>query len=189
MVWMLRLMILVQVLSVTFLLCLTYLDKQDGNQCAPMCSKRENISDLYGIVNSRPVVHFYRRKDSPLKHGFSLTHIRNVLKMLGFVNQVSEDGTQWDVLWAHETPFAYGNLTNEVQQNQKVSQVPGMHTITHKALLTTQGRLKYVPKSFLIPWNTPHFLEKLKQNKDINRLWMQKNINHRGNQVKKTERA
>ncbi|XP_072044532.1 probable tubulin polyglutamylase ttll-15 [Amphiura filiformis] len=107
--------------------------------------------------------------------------------MLGYVNQESEDVTQWDVLWAHHSPFSpKRNLTNEVQHNQKVNQIPGMKFITIKALLTTRGRLKYVPKSFLIPQSAPHFLEEqLKQNNDINLLWMQKNINHRGNQVKK----
>ncbi|XP_072044541.1 probable tubulin polyglutamylase ttll-15 [Amphiura filiformis] len=194
MVWMLRLMILVQVLSVTFLLCLTYPDKQNGNHSAPMCSKGEYITghhtplstDLVrGIVNSRPVVNFYRLITS-LKRGYSLTHALNIFHMLGFVHQESHR-TQWDVLWAHESPFISGNLTNKVHRNQKVSQVPGMQQITHKAKLTTQGGLKYVPKSFLIPQQKLNFLEEVKKNKHKNRLWMQKNIEHRGNQVKKLQ--
>ncbi|XP_072044540.1 probable tubulin polyglutamylase ttll-15 [Amphiura filiformis] len=194
MVWMLRLMISVQVLAVTLLLCLTYLDKQNGNHYAPMCSKRDNISGhhaqystsdlMRGIVSSRPVVNFYRLIHS-LKRGYSLTHAMNLFKMLGFVKQ--DPGTQWDVLWAHESPFKSGNLMNKVHHNQKVSQVPGMQQITHKAKLTTEGGLKYVPKSFLIPQQKLNFLEEVKQNKDKHRLWMQKNIEHRGNQVKKLQ--
>ncbi len=88
-----------------------------------LCKPVESTTRIFSYYNS--VLDFFCRQ-IPSKQLYiqdvlqRFTHPRNVLEMLGFVEQ-SEKASHWDLLWSHDLAFTSENVTNDLQPNQLVS--------------------------------------------------------------------
>lgn len=109
-----------------------------------------------------------------------LRHVIEIFDKLGYKRVNGSDGTEdWDVLWAHDYPFAT-LLKHQLQPHQRVNHFPGSGFITNKVSLATTD-LKDVPKAFHLPRDKDKFLEYVKSHPD--KLWVKKSNAHRGIQV------
>lgn len=116
-----------------------------------------------------------------MHHGY-LGHVMKVFEEVGYeVN--TQSPSQWDVLWAHEYPFSASFKLPKLDRLQKVNHFPGSGFITNKLNLATSG-LKYVPKAFNLPREKEAFLVYASEHPE--KLWVQKDNNHRGIRVKST---
>lgn len=119
---------------------------------------------------------FTRSKDE--RH---LKHVNLVLNRLGF-EKVSNESTDWDLLWAHDYPFRamYPKLHN-LKFHQKVNHFPGCGFLTNKVDLATTD-LPSIPKAFKLPNDREKFMKYTETNPD--KLFVQKHNQHRNIYIK-----
>ncbi|KAK7100753.1 probable tubulin polyglutamylase ttll-15 [Littorina saxatilis] len=116
-------------------------------------------------------------------HSGYLKHVHNVFQQIGFTPGDQSD--DWTVLWAHDYPFK--TLSKELahlKKYQKVNHFPGSGFITNKVSLAT-SKMKFIPKAFKLPSQKDQFVAFSKSHPDM--MWVQKNNNHRGIQIKGAE--
>lgn len=106
-----------------------------------------------------------------------LRHVKNVLDRLGY-EKVSNQTTDWDVLWAHDYPFRvlYPQLQQNLKPHQRINHFPGCGFITNKVdLATTEST--YIPKAFRLPEDREKFIAYADQNPE--KMFVQKHNQHR----------
>ena len=118
-------------------------------------------------------------------NGAFLKHVFSGFKRFGYSKEDFNSTDDWDVMWAHDYPFKkIRDKMLNMKPGQKVNKFPGSGFITNKVNLATSG-LKNVPQAFQIPADKEEFLIYAKQNP--NKLFVQKNNNHRGIKIEKVE--
>ena len=114
-------------------------------------------------------------------HSGYLDHVFNVFKQSGYT--VGDGSDDWMVLWAHDYPFiTLKNELSHLKPYQRVNHFPGSGFVTNKVNLAT-SKMKFIPKAFRLPSEVEHFKSFSKSHPDM--MWVQKNNNHRGIQIKK----
>ena len=118
-------------------------------------------------------------------NGAFLKHVFSGFKRFGYSKEDFNSTDDWDVMWAHDYPFKkIRDKMLNMKPGQKVNKFPGSGFLTNKVNLATSG-LKNVPQAFQIPADKEEFLIYAKQNP--NKLFVQKNNNHRGIKIEKVE--
>ena len=118
-------------------------------------------------------------------NGAFLKHVFSGFKRFGYSKEDFNSTDDWDVMWAHDYPFKkIRDKMLNMKPGQKVNKFPGSGFITNKVNLATSG-LKNVPQAFQIPADKEDFLSYAKQNPE--KLFVQKNNNHRGIKIEKVE--
>ena len=118
-------------------------------------------------------------------NGAFLKHVFSGFKRFGYSKEDFNSTDDWDVMWAHDYPFKkIREKMLNMKPGQKVNKFPGSGFLTNKVNLATSG-LKNVPQAFQIPADKEEFLIYAKQNP--NKLFVQKNNNHRGIKIEKVE--
>lgn len=127
-----------------------------------------------GAIQKRPTYWTYSKgKDKDESH---LKHVNLVLNRLGF-EKVTNESTDWDLLWAHDYPFRvmYPKLHN-LKFHQRVNHFPGCGFITNKVDLAITD-LSFIPKSFKLPDHREKFMDYVSANPE--KLFVQKHNQHR----------
>lgn len=113
-------------------------------------------------------------------HTGYLQHVFNVFKQSGFT--VGDHSDDWNVLWAHDYPFReLSEHLAHLKPFQKINHFPGSGFITNKVSLAT-SKMKFIPMAFKLPSDKDRFLSFSSSHPE--KMWVQKNNNHRGIQIK-----
>ncbi|XP_014672393.1 PREDICTED: tubulin polyglutamylase TTLL4-like [Priapulus caudatus] len=142
----------------------------DGHKYGPVAEGREEAV--------RPKYWLYGKR---LDSGY-LSHVMAVFDRTGYARG-DENTEDWDVLWAHDYPFLkLADKLHSLEPHQKVNHFPGSGWVTNKVELA-RTPLTHIPPAFKMP----HEREKLiaHANKHPEKLWVQKNSNHRGIKIQK----
>lgn len=111
-----------------------------------------------------------------------LQQVYVVFKQLGYT--VGDRNDDWTILWSHDYPFK--TLMKELahlKKHQRVNHFPGSGFVTNKVSLAT-SKMNFIPRAFKLPVDKDQFLAFSENHPEI--MWVQKNNNHRGIQIKKT---
>lgn len=143
-------------------------------------------SSMCDVTRRRPVLMIPQK-------GKTLTLVENVFTRLGykiqhFSNHDNNDNNTIDVMWHHLYPYKELEILKMIQNVAKMNHYPGIGYLAAKSVLNTwNGGTKYTPKTFEMPKQKQQFLKEIEGPTgviDENRVWIQKNLEHRGNIVK-----
>ncbi|XP_030381887.1 tubulin polyglutamylase TTLL4 [Scaptodrosophila lebanonensis] len=110
-----------------------------------------------------------------------LVHVKTLLHKFGY-KRVDID-SDWNLLWAHDYPYANFISLKSLSANQLVNHFPGCGYLTNKVDLSTNTkRLTFLPQAFRLPEQSELFLQYARSFPD--KLFVQKHNEHRGIKIK-----
>ncbi|CAB3388462.1 Hypothetical predicted protein [Cloeon dipterum] len=105
----------------------------------------------------------------------TLKHVRRVMERFGYGVTYNTDA-DWDVLWAHDSPFSTVEALTEIKPHQRVNKIPENGHLTIKAEFVKSGAIN-IPPAFRFPEDKDKFLKYVEENPTTK--FVEKNNYHR----------